>query len=448
MRVAIVGAGPSGVFAVDALATRVTEGLSVDLFDALPVPCGLVRYGVAPDHFSVRTFRDNIDKSLDTPGLRFFGNVTVGRDVSIAELCDDYDAVILSYGASSGRDLGIPGEDLTGSVAATDVVAWYTGHPDADRPRIEALVRATKSAIVVGLGNVAVDVARVLVKSTEELRQTDMPEHVLDLLAEHPVTDVHIVGRRGPAQGAFTTKELRELGELEGVDVVVDPRDVELGEHDLAEIAANRLIARNVDILREWSTRSLTGAPRRIHVHFWLRPTEISGATHAESVQFARFARVADGSLQATGETEDIEAQLIVKSVGYFGQPLEGVPFDGRSGTIPNADGRVSMPDGSGGLYVAGWIKRGPSGIIGTNKKDSIATVETLLADIEAGSANHPTNPGSVEALLAERGLTTVDVVGWRNIDQAERALGGAKGRDRTTIHLRDELLAAARTDS
>jgi ferredoxin--NADP+ reductase len=445
MRVAIVGAGPSGVFAVDALAARVPEDLSVDLFDALPVPCGLVRYGVAPDHYSVRTFRDNIDKSLDAPGLRFFGNVNVGRDVAISELCDDYDAVILSYGASSGRDLGIPGEDLTGSVAATDVVAWYTGHPDADRPRIEALVRATKSAIVVGLGNVAVDVARVLVKSTEELRQTDMPEHVLDLLAEHPVTDVHIVGRRGPAQGAFTTKELRELGELEGVDVVVDPRDVELGEHDLAEVAENRLIARNVDILREWSTRSLTGAPRRIHVHFWLRPTAISGDTHAESVQFARFARVADGSLQPTGETEDIAAQLIVKSVGYFGQPLEGVPFDERSGTIPNVDGRVSMPDGSGGLYVAGWIKRGPSGIIGTNKKDSIATVETMLADVAAGSANHPTKPGSVEALLAERGLTTTDVTGWRNIDQAERDLGSTKGRDRTTIHVREDLLAAAR---
>ena len=444
MRVAIVGAGPSGVFALDALAARAPDDLSVDMFDALPVPCGLVRYGVAPDHFSVRTFRDNIDKSLDTPGLRLFGNVNVGTDISIAELRDDYDAVILSYGASSGRALGIPGEELTGSVAATDVVAWYTGHPDADIARIESLVTSARSAIVVGLGNVAVDVARVLVKADDDLNVTDMPQHVLDLLATHPVSDVHIVGRRGPAQGAFTTKELRELGELEGVDVVVNPRDLELGEHDLEEIAANRLIARNVDILREWSTRELTGAPRRIHVHFWLRPTQISGSDYVESVQFERFHRAADGSLISTGEFEDIDAQLIVKSVGYFGQPLEGVPFEEKSGTIPNVDGRVAFDDGAGGVYVAGWIKRGPSGIIGTNKKDSIATVETLLADLADGRGNIPTHPGLVESLLAERNISTVDVAGWRSIDAAEKALGAAKGRDRTTIHERADLLRAA----
>jgi len=284
----------------------------------------------------------------------------------------------------------------------------------------------------------------VLVKSNEELATTDMPEHVLELLAKHPVTEVHIVGRRGPAQGAFTTKELRELGELDDVDVVVEPRDLELGDADLAEIAANRLIARNVDILREWSTRPLKGAPRRIYVHFWLRPTEISGVDHVRSVRFERFARVADGSLQSTDEFFDIDAQLVVKSVGYFGQPLPGVPFDEKSGTIPNDGGRVSMPDGSGGVYVAGWIKRGPSGIIGTNKKDSIATVEALIADVTDGRANHPTKPHSVEALLAERGVATVDVSGWRKIDAAERALGASKGRERTTIHERSDLLDAA----
>jgi len=447
MRVAIVGAGPSGLFALEALVARVPDDLSVDIFDALPVPSGLVRYGVAPDHFSVRSFRDNIDRMLDAPCARFFGNVVVGRDVSVDELRDDYDAVILSYGASKGRNLGVPGEELVGTIAAPELVAWYCGHPDAERGRIEDLVRTTKTAVVIGVGNVAVDVARVLVKSEGELGQTDMPDHVLALLAEHAVTDVHIVGRRGPVQAAFTTKELRELGELEGVDVVIRPSDLVLSEFDEAEMKANRLVARNVDIMNEWAERELTGAPRRIHLHFWQRPVSIRGTERVESIRIERWARDAAGELQPTGEFEDIATELIVKSVGYFGEPLDGVPFDAKAGIIPSEGGRVTTPDrAGGGLYVAGWIKRGPSGIIGTNKKDSIASVETLIADGAAGSLNNPAKPGSVEEQLRNTGHAIVDLAGWRNIDAAERALGASKGRDRQTIHERDVLIAAAQS--
>jgi ferredoxin--NADP+ reductase len=443
MRVAVVGSGPSGIYAADALTAE--DGVEVDIIDRLPVPFGLVRYGVAPDHLSIRSVRDTLNKVLQKPGVRFIGNVTVGADVSPQDLLACYDAVILTYGASSDRRLGIPGEDLDGSVAATDFVAWYCGHPDADRQRFERLIPTATSAVVVGVGNVAVDVTRVLAKTVGELDHTDMPQHVLDTLASSGITDVYLLGRRGPAQATFTTKELKELGELLEADVVVDPSDVELDEASAAAAEADRAVGRNVEVIREWSTRAAEGRPRRIHVRFLSRPIELKGDDRVRSVIVERTRLTADGGAEGTGETEEIAADLVVRSVGYRGTQLGSLPFDEKRNVIPHEEGRVM--DGAAvvpGFYVAGWIKRGPTGIIGTNKKDAVATVASVLADRDAGILPTPERAGQFAALLAERGVPAVTTSGWDAIDAAERALGATRGRDRTTIHDRDDLLRAA----
>jgi len=443
MRVAVVGSGPSGIYAADALMAE--DGVAVDIIDMLPVPFGLVRYGVAPDHLSIRSVRDTLNKVLQKPGVRFIGNVTVGTDVTPEDLLACYDAVILTYGASSDRRLGIPGEDLDGSVAATDFVAWYCGHPDADRARFERLIPTATSAVVVGVGNVAVDVTRVLAKTVGELDHTDMPQHVLDTLASSGITDVYLLGRRGPAQATFTTKELKELGELLEADVIVDPADVELDETSAAAADADRAVGRNVDVIREWSTRAPEGRRRRIHVRFLSRPVELTGDDRVRSVIVERTRLTPDGGAEGTGITEEIPADLVVRSVGYRGTQLGGLPFDERRNVIPHEEGRVlegatALP----GFYVAGWIKRGPTGIIGTNKKDAVATVASLVADRDAGALPTPSRPGEFDALLAERGIQAVTTSGWDSIDAAERALGATRGRDRTTIHDRDALLRAA----
>lgn len=439
LRVAVVGSGPSGMYAADALAS---EGARVDVYDRLPVPFGLVRYGVAPDHVSIRSVRDTLDKVLDRPEVRFVGNVDVGTDLALASLQSCYDAVVLTYGASRDRALGIPGEDLDGSVAATDFVAWYCGHPDADRSTFERLVPTTTGAVVVGVGNVAVDVTRVLAKTVAELDATDMPQHVLDTLALSPVTDIHLLGRRGPAQAAFTTKELRELGELADADVIVDPDGLAFDAASEEVIAQDRAIARNVDVIREWAERSPAGRSRRIHLHFLARPVELQGDGRVSSVVVERTALDGSGGAVGTGSLLTVPANLVVRSVGYRGVPLPGVPFE--SGIIPSIDGRV-VSDGVPvpGLFVAGWIKRGPTGIIGTNKKDAVATVASLLADARDGRLPEPT--GDPDELLD--GRTVVTTEGWRRIDAAERSLGAGRGRARTTIHERSALLDTAATD-
>jgi ferredoxin--NADP+ reductase len=446
LRVAVVGSGPSGMYATDALVGQDEFPVSVDIIDRLPVPFGLVRYGVAPDHASIRSVRDTLDKTLDKPGVRFLGNVRVGEDVSVEELHEFYDAIIFTYGASRDRRLGIDGENLEGSVAATDLVAWYCGHPDADRATFETLLPMVRSAVIVGIGNVAVDVTRVLAKNVDELDHTDMPQYVFDTLASSQVTDIHVLGRRGPAQATFTTKELRELGELADAEVVVQADYLVLDEQSEALASADRAVLRNVDVMREWSTRPPQGKRRRIHLHFFARPHELLGDGRVRSVVVERTALTPEGGAAGTGEFFDIEADLVVRSVGYRGTAIGDVPFDASRNVIPHVDGRVQADGGAvPGEYVAGWIKRGPTGIIGTNKKDATATVASLLEDARAGSLSEPARTGGLDELLAERGVEVVSTGGWRSIDQAERALGATRGRDRTTIQDTDSLLRASR---
>jgi len=441
LRIAVVGAGPSGLYAADALST---SGTDVDVLDRLPVPFGLVRYGVAPDHHSIRSVRDTLQKVLEKPGVRLLGGVEVGRDVSVDELLAAYDAVVLTYGASRDRRLDVPGEDLPGSVAATDFVAWYCGHPDADRASIEAALAAARSVVVVGVGNVAVDVTRVLTAPADRLEVTDMPQHVLEALRSTTINDVHVLGRRGPAQATWTTKELKELAELDGVDIVVDdPHDLDLEPVSAALVESDRVVARNVEVIRSWAEHVLDGTHRHIHLHFHSRPAELRGTGRVSSVVVERTTVDADGVARGTGQTYEVGAQLVIRSVGYRGVALDGVPFDARRNVVPNIAGRVVDADGTpvAGLYVAGWIKRGPTGIIGTNKKDAAATVASLLEDL---GDDEGAGGDGVVALLAERGVDVVTLEGWASIDAAERALGATRGRERTTIHERGSLITAA----
>lgn len=446
LRVAIVGAGPSGLYAADALASQDDVPVTVDVIDRLPTPFGLVRYGVAPDHLSIRSVRDKLDAIFDRPGVRFLGNVEVGTDLTWAQMEQFYDAIILAYGASRDRELQIPGEDLEGSIAATDFVNWYTGHPDMDPDEFTDLLARARSVAVIGVGNVAVDVTRVLSKSPGEIEHTDMPQHVFDALRASSVREVHLIGRRGPAQANWTTKELRELGELSECGIVVDGGAEVDDPASASAIASDKATARNVAVIAEWLERSVADQPRMIHVHFRSRPVEIRGDGRVQELVVERTIIDAEGRATGTGETSTLPVDVVIRSVGYRGLPLDDVPFDGSRHVIPNDEGRV-LGDGGPipGLYVTGWIKRGPSGIIGTNKKCAVQTVSGLLADAQAGllGAAGGATAAAVDAALA--GRQVVDHDGWRRIDEAERALGARAGRDRTTVHTREDLLAASR---
>jgi ferredoxin/flavodoxin---NADP+ reductase len=444
-RIAVIGAGPSGIYSADALTRDNDVSMAVDVIERLPAPFGLVRYGVAPDHLSIRSVRDTLAKVLQRPGVRFLGGIEVGGDVSVAELHEYYDAIVFTYGASTDRRLGISGEDLPGSIAATDFVAWYCGHPDAQIEAIEAAVRDVRSAVVIGVGNVAVDVARVLAKTSAELAHTDMPHHVLDELSSSTVTDIHILGRRGPAQASFTTKELRELGELADAAVVVHAHDLVLDPASEAACMQNKIVARNLEVLQEWAQRAPVERRRRIHLRFYARPVELLGESHVTGVVVERTRVDATGAAVGTGQLSTIPAQLVIRSVGYRGLGLTGLLFDADRGVIPHEDGRI-IRDGTvvAGEYVAGWIKRGPTGIIGTNKKDAAHTVASLFQDLDALplAAKRGSDLASV---LTERGVHVVELRGWSAIDAAEIELGRAHGRNRTTIHSREVLLALAR---
>src|SRR4051794_18114523 len=346
LRVAVVGAGPAGIYAADALTRQDAVPVAVDLVDRLPTPFGLVRHGIAPDHPKMRAIRDTLHRFLDHPLVRFVGNVDIGTDISLDELRRHVDAVVYTYGASVDRHLGIDGEELPGSLAATQLVSWYCGHPDADRTTVEAALRATRSVVVVGVGNVALDVARVLARTAEELDPTDMPQHVLDALAAAPVESVTILGRRGPAQAAFTTQELRELDGLAGATVLVDRADLEL-EPDAEERAqADRVISRNLAVLREWAGHELRPGTIPLRLRFFARPARLLGSDRVEAVEVERTVVDGDGRAYGTGEVDVLPADLVVRSVGYRGLPLPGLPVDERTGTVPNEAGRV-LRDGA-----------------------------------------------------------------------------------------------------
>lgn len=440
VHVAVIGSGPSGLYAADELSKH--GGVAVDVLDRLLCPYGLLRYGVAPDHLKMKSLEITLRKILERPEVRFLGGVELGKDVSAAELQDHYDAVVYATGAAVDRRLDIPGEELAGSFSATEFVAWYCGHPDSE---VDKFTLDARQAVVIGVGNVAVDVARILAKSAAELHETDMPDHVLEVLEASTITDIHMVGRRGPAQAKFTTKELRELGELANADVIVDPAELVLdgaGEH---AVESDKTVRRNLEALREWSQRTPEGRPRRLHLRFLRSPVAVHGVGRVEGVELERNELDGNGRVTPTGETTVIEAGLLLRSVGYRGLPLPDVPFDERTGTIPHSEGRVQR-DGAvaPGEYVVGWIKRGPTGVIGTNKGDAKETVSRLLEDLDGLRDGRPRDPDSILSLLEDRGVDVVTWAGWQAISAAEEALGAATGRTKVKIADREALLTAA----
>ncbi|TMD98417.1 MAG: NADP oxidoreductase [Chloroflexi bacterium] len=447
LRVAVVGSGPAGFYAAEHLLTDGEHRVRVDMFERLTTPWGLVRSGVAPDHPKLKSVSRIYERTATQPGFRMFGNVELGSDLTHADLAEHYHAVVYAVGAQTDRRSGIPGEDLPGSWAATDFVGWYNGHPDY---RDLVFDLSCERAIVVGNGNVAMDVARMLCLTREELAVTDVGDHALEVLAEHRIREIVVLGRRGPEQAAFTTPELRELGELSDADVVVDPAELEI-DPDCREQAPGQTAQRNLEVLREFSTRAPRGRRRRIVLRFLASPAEIHGAERVEAVTIVRnrLVQADDGSLRAraTDRTETLEAGLVMRAIGYTGVPLPDVPFDTGRGVIPNRCGRVL--DGGGeipGVYVTGWIKRGPSGVIGTNKKCAQETVDALLEDADAGRLPAPRNDDAdlFEARLRERQPQVVTYAGWEAIDRHEKALGEPQGRPRVKLTRTEELLRAA----
>jgi NADPH-dependent glutamate synthase beta subunit-like oxidoreductase len=446
LRVAVIGAGPAGIYTAEALTRQNDVPVAVDLVDRLPTPFGLVRHGIAPDHPKMRAIRDTLHRTLDNPAVRFVGNVEIGKDLTLDELRAHVDAVVYTYGASLDRHLGIDGEDLPGSIAATDLVNWYCGHPDADRARIEEALPHARSVVVIGVGNVALDVARVLARTADELEPTEMPQHVLDALAAAPVQEVTVLGRRGPAQASFTTQEVRELGEMAGATVLVDAADLELDDEAEERASADRNVARNLAAMRGWVDHEPEEGRVRLRLKFFARPVRLLGEDRVNGIEVERTVVDADGRATGTGEVEVLPADLVVRSVGYRGIPLPGLPVDERRATVPHEEGRV-LRDGrrSPGEYVAGWIKRGPNGVVGTNKHDARETVASLLADAGDGTlAVHGPRDDLVDTLQA-RGVEPVLLDDWYAIDAAEVALGEANGRARTTLHEREALLNAVR---
>jgi ferredoxin--NADP+ reductase len=449
LRVAVVGSGPAAFYAAGHLLASEDPPAQVDLIERLPTPWGLVRLGVAPDHPQLKTVSKAFEKIAARPGFRFLGNVEVGRDVTHEELAGLYDAVIYAVGSQTDRRLGIPGEDLPGSWAATQLVAWYNGHPDFQDLVFDL---SAERAVVVGNGNVALDVARMLALTREELAPTDTTDEAIEAIVGSAIREIVVLGRRGPVQAAWTSTELGEMGDLAGADVIVDPAELVLEPESQAELEqASNVVKRNVEILRDFAARTPSGKPRIVRLRFRVSPVAILGEDRVEAVEIVRNRLEADSSGRVrpvpTDEREVFECGLVFRSVGYHGVPLPGVPYDERAGTIPNDGGRVLDGDGRPipGFFAAGWIKRGPTGVIGTNKKDATETVDLLLEDARAGRLPERGLDGSIDALLGERGVEVVTYEGWEAIDALERARGEPQGRPRVKLCTWDELLAAAR---
>ncbi|MEU3058179.1 FAD-dependent oxidoreductase [Streptomyces griseus] len=474
LSVAVVGSGPSGVYSAQALLQQsLVPDVRVHVLDRLPTPYGLVRYGVAPDHEKIKSLQNSLRAVLEDERVTFVGNVGVGGPdgVSPARLTELYHAVVYCVGASADRALAVPGESLPGSYSATRFVSWYSAHPDIGADPFARDALESRSAVVIGVGNVAVDVARILARGADELRTTDVPRAALSALAASRVRDVHIVGRRGPSQARFTTKELRELGALPGARVVVDPAELALDPAYAAPDGLPAVVRRNLEVLRGWSAggaasggaasdgaasdgassdgaSDAAGAARRIRLRFFLRPVELlERGGRVAGVRFARTAPDGTGGVRDTGRYEDIEARLVLRAVGYRGVELPGLPFDPVRGTVPHTAGRV-LRDGvpSPGEYVAGWIKRGPTGVIGSNRSCAKETVASLLEDA-AGLTLRPAAADPL-AVLREWGLRPVEWDGWLSIERAEAELGRSLGRGPVKIPDWPGLLAAARDEN
>ncbi|MFQ5994801.1 MAG: NADP oxidoreductase [Acidiferrobacterales bacterium] len=444
LRVAVVGSGPSGFYATNAL-FKSQPVVLVDMFERLPAPFGLVRNGVAPDHPKLKEPILVYQRIAESPQFRLFGNVTVGRDIKVEELKKCYHAVVFTCGAETDRKLGIPGEDLRGSHTATEFVGWYNGHPDY-HDRVFDLSHET--AVVIGQGNVAVDVCRILSKTVDELRHTDISEHALDVLRQSKIRHVHMIGRRGPAQAKFTHSELRELGELADCDPIVDPDDLQLSEASREEFTdrRNRANMKSYEVLQAFASRPPPTRHRRCHLRFLRSPVELRGEKRLERVVLMKNRLEGAPSQQVareTGEVEELPCGALFRSIGYRGVPIDGVPFDERRGVFPNQDGRII--DGNKivpGLYAAGWIKRGPTGIIGTNRADSVATVKSLLADLPNLDSGEKPGADGVTTLLARRGTRVVRYADWQKIDAAEVRRGEPAGKPREKFTRVDEMLA------
>jgi ferredoxin--NADP+ reductase len=453
LRVAVVGAGPAAFYAAEHLFKQAALTVHVDMFDRLPAPHGLVRYGVAPDHPKIKTVTRAYDATAANPRFRFFGNVELGRHLTLDDLQRHYHQIVFATGAQTDRRMGIPGEDLAGSHPATEFVAWYNGHPDYCQHQFDLSV---ERAAVVGVGNVAIDVARMLVRTPEELLATDTADYALEALRSSRIREVFLLGRRGPAQAAFTNPEIKEIGEMADADVIVRPEEVALDPLSQAELDAShdRELGRKVEILQGYALRKPEGRGRRLHVRFLVSPVEIVGDTEGRvtGLRLVRNALVADDkgkiAAKATGEFENLDVGLVFRSVGYRGVPLPGVPFHERWGVVPNEKGRV-IDSATGrpipGLYVTGWIKRGPSGVIGTNKPDAVETVTAMIEDVGSGALAEPPEPepSSAEALVRDRQPHAVSYADWRALDALELAGGKACGRPRLKFTTVEAMLAA-----
>ncbi len=449
LRVAVIGSGPAGFYAAESLLKRPNLTCSIDIFNRFPTPYGLVRDGVAPDHQSIKSVTRVFDKILENPQVRFFGNVTFGKDISHDEIKRYYDQIIYAVGAQTDRRMGIPGEDFLGSFPATAFVGWYNGHPDYRDLEFDL---SCERVVVVGNGNVAMDVTRILAADPDELAKSDIADHALAALRKSKIREIMMLGRRGPAQSSFTNPELKEFGELAGVDVRVDPADLALDELSEQSLAENRVAAKNMETLREYALKTTFPAPRRIYMRFLYSPVEILGEDgKMTGVVIERNQLVPDGKggLKAIGNgvKDRIRAGMILRSVGYKGQPLADVPFNEANATIANVAGRVVDPatqEPVAGEYVVGWIKRGPSGLIGNNKPDSIATADAMVEDISSVTPIDDENrdPAKISTLLAERGVVIVNSNDWKKLNEYELNMGKQQGRPRVKVTRVDEMLS------
>jgi len=443
LRVAIVGAGPAGIYAADILDKSDTD-VSIDIFERMPAPFGLIRYGVAPDHPRIKGIVTALHKVLDKPGIRLLGNIDYGTDIKLDDLREFYDAVIFSTGASTDRPLDIPGVELNGCHGAADFVSWYDGHPDV--PRTWPLTAT--SVAVLGVGNVALDVARILAKTADELLTTDIPANVYEGLKASPVTDVHVFGRRGPAQAKFTPLELRELDHSPNGEVIVDPEDIEFDEGSIATLRASKQVDMVVKTLQEWAIRDQGTRPKRLHLHFFHSPTEVIGEDgQVAGLRTERTELTGDGNVRGTGEFHDWDVQAVYRAVGYLSSHLAEVPFDHHSGTVPNQAGRVLDIDENQlpGVYVTGWIKRGPIGLIGHTKGDAAETIASLLADADNLVQPAHASPDAILDFLTEGGVPFTTWDGWAKLDAYERSLGEPHGRERIKVVEREEMVRVSR---